>query len=226
MPEAESYTRPETWELPFVAEAVEVAQLRQVLGSRLELWGLSQVFDTAALCVSELVTNVIRHVGEGSPATLVMSMEGTYLRIGVRDSDTRTLPTLLSVEQEEESGRGLVLVEALSAGWGVVLCRDSKLVWCDLPIQLTTSGGRIQDPRVARANAFAALYAGEMRKPTGVSSRPVAVRVQEDTVIDLIADLLHWLHAHGCDPDDVLDRAQMHFEAEVEERRVNEGACR
>ncbi|MFJ4851950.1 hypothetical protein [Streptomyces sp. NPDC088730] len=32
----------------------------------------------------------------------------------------------------------------------------------------------------------------------------------------LIADLLHWLRAHGFDVDEALDRAQLHFEAEVE----------
>ncbi|MGW0536666.1 hypothetical protein [Streptomyces sp. NPDC003032] len=34
--------------------------------------------------------------------------------------------------------------------------------------------------------------------------------------IDLIADLLHWLRVHGCTPEEVLDRAQMHYEAEAE----------
>jgi hypothetical protein len=37
-----------------------------------------------------------------------------------------------------------------------------------------------------------------------------------ESAIELIADLLHWTSARGLDPDDVLDRAQMHYEAEVE----------
>jgi hypothetical protein len=32
-------------------------------------------------------------------------------------------------------------------------------------------------------------------------------------VIELIADLLHWTAARGDDPDDIIDRAQMRYEA-------------
>ncbi|MGJ3559786.1 hypothetical protein ACR6C2_18120 [Streptomyces sp. INA 01156] len=38
----------------------------------------------------------------------------------------------------------------------------------------------------------------------------------EESAIELIADLLHWTSARGLDPDDVLDRAQTHYEAEVD----------
>jgi hypothetical protein len=41
--------------------------------------------------------------------------------------------------------------------------------------------------------------------------------VAEEAAVDLMADLLHWLRAHGCDADEVLDRAQTHFEAEISE---------
>jgi hypothetical protein len=37
----------------------------------------------------------------------------------------------------------------------------------------------------------------------------------EESAVELIADLLHWTSARGLDPDDVLDRAQMHYEAEA-----------
>ncbi|MGW2124178.1 hypothetical protein ACWCW0_22115, partial [Streptomyces sp. NPDC001758] len=39
--------------------------------------------------------------------------------------------------------------------------------------------------------------------------------VLEESAVELIADLLHWTSARGLDPDDMLDRAQMHYEAEV-----------
>jgi hypothetical protein len=38
--------------------------------------------------------------------------------------------------------------------------------------------------------------------------------VAEDTAIAAITDFLHWFRAHGRDADDMLDRAQMRFEAE------------
>lgn len=38
----------------------------------------------------------------------------------------------------------------------------------------------------------------------------------EMVVIDAIADLLHWLRRHDLDADEVLDRVQVQFEADVE----------
>lgn len=41
------------------------------------------------------------------------------------------------------------------------------------------------------------------------------MRMTEEAAIDIITDLLHWLRAHGCDADELLDRAQTHFEAQT-----------
>ncbi len=43
---------------------------------------------------------------------------------------------------------------------------------------------------------------------------PMTVAHAEEAAIDVIADLLHWLRAHGCDPDGALDCAQMSFKAQ------------
>jgi hypothetical protein len=40
--------------------------------------------------------------------------------------------------------------------------------------------------------------------------------VAEEAVIDVITDFLRWLRAHGCDADEVLDRAQMHVDGQEE----------
>ncbi|EHM26229.1 hypothetical protein SPW_5421 [Streptomyces sp. W007] len=37
----------------------------------------------------------------------------------------------------------------------------------------------------------------------------------DETVTDVITDLLHWLAVQGGDPDGALGRAQMHYEAEA-----------
>ncbi|MFE6491973.1 ATP-binding protein [Streptomyces sp. NPDC057748] len=201
------------WELPFLAQPEEVAGLRRVMRLRLRLWGLSDVSDAAETCVSELAANAIRHVGEGTPCTLTAEMRDTHLRIGLRDPDTRALPTLLSAGPDAEAGRGLTLVDAVSERWGVILGADSKLVWCDLVTRLGSAGGHINDPRVLKGEACLILHAG------GAAPGPLPGRAraayQQETAIDLIADLLHWLRAHGYDPDEALDLAQSHFEAEL-----------
>lgn len=65
------------WDLAFLAEPEEVAALRRLVRIHLGLWGLHELVDAAQLCVSELVSNVITHVGPGTPTTLAVSMKGT-----------------------------------------------------------------------------------------------------------------------------------------------------
>ncbi|MGW4023887.1 ATP-binding protein [Streptomyces sp. NPDC005009] len=87
------------------------------------------------LCASELVTNVIRHVGEGVPVTVrVWCDDGGRTRLEVTDPDPRALPVLrAAVSADEESGRGLALLDALASRWGVAYGPgDGKTVWCEL----------------------------------------------------------------------------------------------
>ncbi|MER6181587.1 ATP-binding protein [Streptomyces sp. NPDC001652] len=185
----------EPWVHLFTAQPNELAELRRALRIRLILWGLHDHVDVAQLCVSELVTNVIQHVGEGTPVTLRMALSEPYLRLEVEDPDTRTLPTLLAAGAALESGRGVALVDILSDHrWGVFLQGDSKVVWCELA--------------TADVPAAHALSSGSS------ALRAVAA---EEAAIGVMVDVLHWLHAHGYDTDDVLDRAQTHFEAALGE---------
>lgn len=210
--------RRKPWELPFLAEPEEVAGLRHVLGTHLGLWGLHSVVDAAQLCVSELVTNVMRHVGRGTPTTLAVSMNGTYVRIEVHDPDTHALPTLVRAGVEAETGRGMQLVDALTDRWGVELLAGKKVTWCELATDLVSPSGCRVDPRVARAEAVLDSY-GEVEVPslvpTLMRAGKLGTTAAEEVAIGVIADLLHWFRAHGRDVDDALDQAQMHFEAEV-----------
>lgn len=202
------------WELPFAAEPSELTGLRRVMRLHLTLWGLPGLVETAQICVTELASNVIRHVGAGTPTTLAVSMSGTYLRIELHDPDTRALPTLLNAECEGESGRGMTLVDAVTDRWGVILGSDCKVVWCELATGLTGPNGHTGGPRVTRVEEYLKLY-GTARRPRPSGLGRLSVAVAEEAAIDMIADLLHWLRAHGCDPDEALDRAQVHFEAEA-----------
>ncbi|WP_055711552.1 ATP-binding protein [Streptomyces torulosus] len=202
------------WDLAFTADPEEVAALRRIMRLHLGVWGLHEVGDDAQLCVSELVSNVITHVGPGTPVTLAVSMNGTYLRIEVHDPDTRALPTLNAAGPESEGGRGMAMVDALADRWGVQLQGDRKVTWCELATPLPSPTGHIESPGVLRAEALLGLYAAT-KLPCGSSQGRLSTAVAEEAVIDVIADFLHWLRAHGCDGDEVLDRAQVHFEAEL-----------
>ncbi|MFJ7296865.1 ATP-binding protein [Streptomyces collinus] len=200
------------WDIAFTAEPAEVAALRRILRLHLGIWGLQHLVDGAQLCVSELVSNVITHVGPGTPATLSVSMKGTHLRIEVHDPDTRALPTLRDASTESEEGRGMALVDAVADRWGVLLHPDRKVTWCELATKLTSPHGHVEAPGVMRAEALLGLYAAA-QLPCGTNAGRLSMSMAQEAVIDVLTDFLHWLRAHGCDADDVLDCAQTQFEA-------------
>ncbi|CAM5577345.1 ATP-binding protein [Streptomyces coeruleorubidus] len=204
----------EPWELAFTAEPVEVAALRRIMRLHLDIWGLQDITDEAQLCVSELVSNVITHVGLGAPATLAVSVRGTHLRIEVHDPDPRALPVLRDPSTESLEGRGMALVDAVADRWGVLLRADGKVTWCELATKLTAPTGHVEAPSVMRAEAVLSLYAAATPLPCRTRVGRLTSVVAEETVIAAITDFLHWLRAHGRDADDMLDRAQMRFEAE------------
>ncbi|MGW4908045.1 ATP-binding protein [Streptomyces sp. NPDC004270] len=208
----------EPWRHEFTAHPKEVAQLRQMLRLRLILWGLRDHVDAAQICVSELVTNVIQHVGEGTPATLRMELNEPHLRLEVEDPDPRALPTLLAASDVLESGRGMALVDTVTDHrWGVILHGKTKVVWCELTVDASAACRPTSGPRITRAMAILELY-GSWPLPRGRDmaggASLLSMAVAEEAAIEVMADVLHWLRAHGHDPDDVLDRAQTHFEAE------------
>ncbi|WP_350309767.1 ATP-binding protein [Streptomyces yunnanensis] len=86
------------------------------------------------LCVSELVSNVIRHVGDGTTVTVHVATteDGRRTRIEVTDPDPRALPVLLRAGVDDESGRGIALLDAVALRWGVRQGAVSKTVWCEV----------------------------------------------------------------------------------------------
>jgi anti-sigma regulatory factor (Ser/Thr protein kinase) len=76
--------------------------------------------ETARLLVSEVVTNVFRHAA-ATLLTIEATVTGTSLLVRVTDKDPRHAPP----EQRSfpdaaaEHGRGIALVNALAARWGV-----------------------------------------------------------------------------------------------------------
>lgn len=77
---------------------------------------------------------MIRHLGEGVPVTVrVWCDGGGRTRLEVTDPDPRALPVLrVAVGADEESGRGLALIDALTLRWGVAQRPGHRTVWCEL----------------------------------------------------------------------------------------------
>jgi anti-sigma regulatory factor (Ser/Thr protein kinase) len=85
--------------------------------------------DVALLLTSELVTNAVRH-GAG-PVRLRLAWDDRGVRVEVADSSLER-PILRPIDREAPNGRGLLLVDAMSSGWGVETADDGKTVWFDL----------------------------------------------------------------------------------------------
>jgi hypothetical protein len=113
----------------------------------------------------------------------------------------------------------MALVDALTERWGIELHHDSKVTWCELVVTSATSGGHA-GARITRAAKVLSSYGDSKLFSTSRRSR-LGAMAAEAAAIDVIADLLHWLQTHGHDTDEILDRAQTHFEAEREAPRVS-----
>jgi anti-sigma regulatory factor (Ser/Thr protein kinase) len=193
--------------MPFQAFPAEVGLLRRRIRGALGQWGASALAEEAELVVTELATNVIKHVGEGTAATLVLEPRQDRLRVELHDG-SHNGPGPGSGDCDDECGRGLHLISSMSLEWGTLLTASGKAVWCELSLNAARHCLRVQ-------RAVALL--DEYRRVTGMDSRAVPTyAVLEDSATDAIADLLHWLAAQGGDPDEVLDRAQLRYEAEAE----------
>ena len=113
------------------AETNSAGQARHFVANALDGWGCAHVAHTACLLASELVTNAIRHGHE--PLRLSLSHDDAQVRVEVSDAGGG-VARVSDRGPSALDGRGLVLVEALSAAWGVDRASDGKAVWFSLPI--------------------------------------------------------------------------------------------
>ncbi|HTQ94033.1 MAG TPA: ATP-binding protein [Streptosporangiaceae bacterium] len=106
-------------------------------------WGLGSVSEAAELIVSELVTNAVRisadaqrqHGGEAGVPVVIVRLAAGWDRVLVEVWDSFTGGPLIGRGRlDDESGRGLLLVEAVCDRWGwrPVRGRPGKVVWAEL----------------------------------------------------------------------------------------------
>lgn len=95
------------------------ARLARLLATeQLRSWGLP--LEVPALVVAELAANAVVHgYVPGRDFRLMLTLSGDTLRIEAVDTRRDALPLVRTPGADSESGRGLVLVEALAARWGV-----------------------------------------------------------------------------------------------------------
>ncbi|MFF8614550.1 ATP-binding protein [Streptomyces sp. NPDC015350] len=96
---------------------------RRLAGERLDAWGVpydSDTHETVTPVVAELSANAVRHgLVPGRDFRLWLSTEGTTIRVEITDAHGEKVPALAeSASDDQEDGRGPLLVAALANHWG------------------------------------------------------------------------------------------------------------
>lgn len=106
------------------------SRAREFLTETCRRWRAEDFVADAALVVSELVTNAVRHAG--TDLRLVLELEDGALTVRVHDHGPG-LPRLIPPAERGFGGQGLAIVVQLAQAWGVVVEEDGeKAVWCRL----------------------------------------------------------------------------------------------
>jgi anti-sigma regulatory factor (Ser/Thr protein kinase) len=113
---------------------------REFAGQILRGWSLLVLADDTAVIVSELVTNGLMHGGSAvngaarEDVELILWRRSGQVVCAVTDPGTGT-PVLVQPDPFGEAGRGLHVVQALSATWGWTRLGDGKkAVWAAIDV--------------------------------------------------------------------------------------------
>jgi two-component sensor histidine kinase len=114
-------------DLPLASQNVAVA--RRIVHQLLVGWSAELFIDDALLLLSELVSNVLRHVAGRAPMRVELTLAGPVLRVAVLDHSTAPP---VQRDATASGGYGLQLIAALSKTWGSHTHPDGKRVWFEL----------------------------------------------------------------------------------------------
>jgi serine/threonine-protein kinase RsbW len=118
-------------------EATSASAVRRELALDLDLHGVDdEIIHDATLVATELIGNAVRHGGVRDDDELGVNwtIGPAALLISVEDPSDE-LPVLRQVGPEAPSGRGLSIIAALSATWGVERTRRGKRVWAKVELR-------------------------------------------------------------------------------------------
>jgi len=99
-------------------------------------WGYPEAAGDAALIVSELAGNALLHGRVlGRLFRVHLMLTASVVRIEVSDARGECRPELRTPADDEQFGRGLLIVDALAVRWGVAPRTVGKTVWAEVGVR-------------------------------------------------------------------------------------------
>ena len=115
--------------------AIGRALVRDVLG----IWYLGDFAERAVLIVTEMIANAAGHTSCREVVLVLRRPSASWLRVAVVDREPNRLPDLGTVGEDDESGRGQLLIQAMADRWDWNLRYSSgspwgKEVWAEIRV--------------------------------------------------------------------------------------------
>ncbi|WP_329249141.1 ATP-binding protein [Actinoallomurus sp. NBC_01490] len=133
--------------LPHAPSSVSVVR-RRLAAELLESGVYEDIADDAAVIVSELISNALRHARPlpSGDIRVAWSRQGDLIQLAVSDGGAMTEPRRARATLSSLGGRGLGIVESLADGWGVHHDDGGTTVWATLHSPHTNNGRSAADP--------------------------------------------------------------------------------
>lgn len=121
---------------------------RRFVTNNLHDWlGERECVGDAEVIVSEMIGNAVQH-GRGKSVLLTLSIsldrDVIAIELGEQSPELAEAPSLPSAD--DEGGRGLFIVDALAATWGMRPTADGKVVWATLDVGTAHIGLDVHEP--------------------------------------------------------------------------------
>jgi len=130
--------------IPAIIEAVPPARRRVVtLVRRLGIPISDELLDTVELLASEVIANAVLYSGDTCNVSVTRNLK--CVRVEVTDTNP-LLPTVSEAGPDDESGRGLLLVDTLADAWGAEPNSPGKTTWFELRAQSSPTCSNSNSP--------------------------------------------------------------------------------
>jgi anti-sigma regulatory factor (Ser/Thr protein kinase) len=162
--------------LPFTASSVGVAR-RHLVSDLIEAGVCASAVTDAALVISELLSNALRHAGPlpGSGLRVAWDLDADSVRVSVSDGGGSSQPELGEPTPTTTGGRGLRIVARLSRRWGTLCNEQGTTVWAEvlvMPLEtVAVPAGATESGLTDRVRCGQVTLSLRSTKPPGFRTR-------------------------------------------------------